>query len=348
MNSWKNTASASTAWPTTSGLSRPSGPSPSPASAHPSDPRRGQDLRHDQTGLPPVGQRDRYERQRLSDGQGAPHPHGAHGQHRRAGRKRPLGAAQGDQAEVAPHRHGASRAPSSCPPKKRRASSAAAGTRFAPNCHPPTFWKSVITGEPYRVRGHLDRRLQPAGDRHPGAHHRAGAERPHGIHGGLRSVHDAHRPARRPRAARRPLAGAGRRGLHAQDMVRPRPKEARPGRGDAGRPGRDLRRGPPPGPSRGLPLAGPPCLSRLAPRGDGDELRGVQGKGHPLRRDALQEARGGRLPHPYGQVRVLLHRHGARGPPAPARLRRTAPVAGLHPRACRGISPHPHDRHQEA
>jgi anaerobic selenocysteine-containing dehydrogenase len=24
---------------------------------------------------------------------------------------------------------------------------------FAPNCHPPTFWKSVVTGEPYRVRG---------------------------------------------------------------------------------------------------------------------------------------------------------------------------------------------------
>lgn len=24
---------------------------------------------------------------------------------------------------------------------------------FAPNCHPPTFWKSVITGEPYRPRG---------------------------------------------------------------------------------------------------------------------------------------------------------------------------------------------------
>ena len=24
---------------------------------------------------------------------------------------------------------------------------------FARNCHPPTFWKSVITGEPYRVRG---------------------------------------------------------------------------------------------------------------------------------------------------------------------------------------------------
>ena len=24
---------------------------------------------------------------------------------------------------------------------------------FAPNCHPPTFWKSMITGEPYRVRG---------------------------------------------------------------------------------------------------------------------------------------------------------------------------------------------------
>ena len=24
---------------------------------------------------------------------------------------------------------------------------------FAPNCHPPTFWKSVITGDPYRVRG---------------------------------------------------------------------------------------------------------------------------------------------------------------------------------------------------
>ena len=24
---------------------------------------------------------------------------------------------------------------------------------FAPNCHPPAFWKSVVTGEPYRVRG---------------------------------------------------------------------------------------------------------------------------------------------------------------------------------------------------
>ncbi len=24
---------------------------------------------------------------------------------------------------------------------------------FAPNCHPPTFWKSLVTGEPYRVRG---------------------------------------------------------------------------------------------------------------------------------------------------------------------------------------------------
>ncbi len=23
---------------------------------------------------------------------------------------------------------------------------------FAPNCHPPTFWKSVVTGDPYRVR----------------------------------------------------------------------------------------------------------------------------------------------------------------------------------------------------
>lgn len=24
---------------------------------------------------------------------------------------------------------------------------------FAPNCHPPTFWNSVVTGDPYRVRG---------------------------------------------------------------------------------------------------------------------------------------------------------------------------------------------------
>ena len=24
--------------------------------------------------------------------------------------------------------------------------------RFTPDCHAPTFWKSVITGEPYRVR----------------------------------------------------------------------------------------------------------------------------------------------------------------------------------------------------
>ena len=23
---------------------------------------------------------------------------------------------------------------------------------FTPNCHPPTFWRSVITGQPYRVR----------------------------------------------------------------------------------------------------------------------------------------------------------------------------------------------------
>jgi anaerobic selenocysteine-containing dehydrogenase len=38
------------------------------------------------------------------------------------------------------------------PEKKKRV---VAGDKypFAPNCHPPTFWKSVITGKPYRVRG---------------------------------------------------------------------------------------------------------------------------------------------------------------------------------------------------
>jgi len=39
------------------------------------------------------------------------------------------------------------------PAGKRARMIAASRYPFARNCHPPTFWKSVITGEPYRVRG---------------------------------------------------------------------------------------------------------------------------------------------------------------------------------------------------
>jgi len=39
------------------------------------------------------------------------------------------------------------------PPAKKRRILTGGAYPFAPNCHPPTFWKSVITGEPYRVRG---------------------------------------------------------------------------------------------------------------------------------------------------------------------------------------------------
>lgn len=39
------------------------------------------------------------------------------------------------------------------PPEKKARILTAGRYPFAPNCHPPTFWKSVITGEPYRVRG---------------------------------------------------------------------------------------------------------------------------------------------------------------------------------------------------
>ncbi len=39
------------------------------------------------------------------------------------------------------------------PPEKKERILAGHKYPFAPNCHPPAFWKSVITGEPYRVRG---------------------------------------------------------------------------------------------------------------------------------------------------------------------------------------------------
>ena len=39
------------------------------------------------------------------------------------------------------------------PPQKKGRIIAGGKYPFAPNCHPPTFWKSVVTGEPYRVRG---------------------------------------------------------------------------------------------------------------------------------------------------------------------------------------------------
>lgn len=38
-------------------------------------------------------------------------------------------------------------------PEKRARIITGARYPFAPNCHPPTFWRSMISGEPYRVRG---------------------------------------------------------------------------------------------------------------------------------------------------------------------------------------------------
>jgi anaerobic selenocysteine-containing dehydrogenase len=39
------------------------------------------------------------------------------------------------------------------PPEKKACILTGGKYPFAPNCHPPTFWKSVVTGNPYRVRG---------------------------------------------------------------------------------------------------------------------------------------------------------------------------------------------------
>ena len=39
------------------------------------------------------------------------------------------------------------------PPEKKKRILTGGKYPFAPNCHPPAFWKSVVTGEPYRVRG---------------------------------------------------------------------------------------------------------------------------------------------------------------------------------------------------
>jgi anaerobic selenocysteine-containing dehydrogenase len=39
------------------------------------------------------------------------------------------------------------------PPEKKARILTGGKYPFAPNCHPPTFWQSVVTGEPYRVRG---------------------------------------------------------------------------------------------------------------------------------------------------------------------------------------------------
>jgi anaerobic selenocysteine-containing dehydrogenase len=38
------------------------------------------------------------------------------------------------------------------PPEKKKTILTGGKYPFAPNCHPPTFWKSVVAGEPYRVR----------------------------------------------------------------------------------------------------------------------------------------------------------------------------------------------------
>src|SRR5208337_2066250 len=38
------------------------------------------------------------------------------------------------------------------PPEKKARIISGDRFRFTPGCHSPTFWKSVITGEPYRVR----------------------------------------------------------------------------------------------------------------------------------------------------------------------------------------------------
>jgi anaerobic selenocysteine-containing dehydrogenase len=39
------------------------------------------------------------------------------------------------------------------PPEKKARILTGGKYPFAPNCHPPTFWKSVVNGDPYRVRG---------------------------------------------------------------------------------------------------------------------------------------------------------------------------------------------------
>ena len=39
------------------------------------------------------------------------------------------------------------------PPEKKARILTGGKYPFAPNCHPPTFWKSMISGDPYRVRG---------------------------------------------------------------------------------------------------------------------------------------------------------------------------------------------------
>ena len=38
------------------------------------------------------------------------------------------------------------------PPEKKAVAADGGRFRFTPDCHTPTFWKSVVTGEPYRVR----------------------------------------------------------------------------------------------------------------------------------------------------------------------------------------------------
>jgi anaerobic selenocysteine-containing dehydrogenase len=131
---------------------------------------------------------------------------------------------------------------------EKRARMLSAG-RFAADLilHPPTFWETVISGQPYRVRGlwilGSNPGIQSPDDGHAGAQDRTGAEGARGVHGGVGLLPHPDHAAGGPGAPGGHLARAGRRRLRAQDLVRAGPAQGRPDRRGAGRPRRADRGG---------------------------------------------------------------------------------------------------------
>ena len=116
------------------------------------------------------------------------------------------------------------------PPDKKQRILTGSKYPFAPNCHPPTFWKSVITGDPYRARGMWIIGSNPLLTGTQGLVAEKALRDHLGIYGRIRPIHDAHRSIGGSGFAGRSLAGTRRRGLHAQNLVRFGEEKTRPDR----------------------------------------------------------------------------------------------------------------------
>jgi hypothetical protein len=189
----------------------------------------------DETGGPSMGKRHRHQRQRIPDRPGPAYHSWASWAASTFRAATSSGCRPKDFGPSPPSRTEGATGEQFLPPEKK--SPDLTGGKFPFRAQLPSPHLLEVPGHggaPYRVRGLWIVGSNPAGHGHPGGLTGKGIEGPSGIYGGVRPLHDAHGSTGRPGAARRSLAGAGRRGLHAQNLVRVWPakswhKSARPG-----------------------------------------------------------------------------------------------------------------------